>query len=586
MASVSQWTPFGVALDITATVASVTRISATQYTVKFNVSWSTHWDGAETNYGMKATSGGGTATINKFGNYASKGSGTLTGTYSISGNGSASKSATVTFTNWEEDWDGDVTEQATKGIRLSFTVPAWTSYTVTYNANGGSGAPGKQTKWKDQTLTLSTTKPARTGYTFSEWNTEPDGSGTSYSPGGSYKTNAGDTLYAIWTPVKYTVTYNANGGTLGSVKSQTKTYGATLKLTGTATRTNYNFLGWSTNKSATTATYKNGSNFTTNANTTLYAVWELAYTVPRITGYSVNRCDSSGKTTNNGTYALVKFNWACDRTVSSVSIECISTAETITTNVTASGTSGAVSQVIGGELSTDKSYTIRIIVEDSGGSYSRSLPLNSNRYPFDALKGGKGIAFGKTAEDPDYADFAYSILMENGKDLYVRDADGSIKLIFEPNSANGNVTIGYGNYANQSGNVHVYGHDIVHYVSNIANPGYYRPYRRRGDSTTITFRTSGYVTNGGKDVSFWIPFSVPIMGSPTVTIASGSGFVLRQGDAYTHGSSASASVVPDSYEAVATMFNGIYVKAVFSNVNNVTNNDSIGIYWNGTITFS
>ena len=41
MATISKWTPFDVALDITATVSSVTRTSATAFTVKNNASWET-----------------------------------------------------------------------------------------------------------------------------------------------------------------------------------------------------------------------------------------------------------------------------------------------------------------------------------------------------------------------------------------------------------------------------------------------------------------------------------------------------------------------------------------------------------------
>ena len=62
MATVSKWTPFGVALDITATGGTVTRTSATQYTVVINASWETYYSGAQTNYGMSATSGGVTKT--------------------------------------------------------------------------------------------------------------------------------------------------------------------------------------------------------------------------------------------------------------------------------------------------------------------------------------------------------------------------------------------------------------------------------------------------------------------------------------------------------------------------------------------
>ena len=48
------------------------------------------------------------------------------------------------------------------------------------------------------TLTLPTTKPTRSGYTFVEWNTKSDGTGTAYAPGASYTGNANATLYARW----------------------------------------------------------------------------------------------------------------------------------------------------------------------------------------------------------------------------------------------------------------------------------------------------------------------------------------------------------------------------------------------------
>ena len=213
MATVSKWTPFEVALDITATAGTVTRISATQFTVKINASWETYYDGAQTNFGMTASSGGGSVNLNTFGTKSSSGSGSFTGTYSISGNGSATKTITVTFKNYEEDWQGNVTQSATKTVSFDVTVPAWTSYTISYNANGGSGIPSNQTKWKDQTLTLSSTKPTRTGYKFSKWNTKSDGSGTSYSSGSSYTANAAATLYAIWTENALTVNYYSNYAT-------------------------------------------------------------------------------------------------------------------------------------------------------------------------------------------------------------------------------------------------------------------------------------------------------------------------------------------------------------------------------------
>lgn len=282
MATVSKWTPFGVALDITATGGTVTRKSATQYTVKINASWETYYSGAKTNYGMTASSGGGSVNLNTFGTKSSSGSGSFTGTYSISGNGSATKTITVTFKNYEEDWQGNVTESATKTVSFTVTVPAWTSYTVKYNANGGSGAPSSQTKWKDQTLKLSTTKPTRTGYTFQGWGTSASDTSVDYAAGANYTANANVTLYAIWKAITYTVKYNANGGS-GAPASQTKTYGKTLTLSSTiptrssiddnGTLTEYTFKGWATSATSTSVAYASGASYTANAAITLYAVW-------------------------------------------------------------------------------------------------------------------------------------------------------------------------------------------------------------------------------------------------------------------------------------------------------------------------
>ncbi len=72
------------------------------------------------------------------------------------------------------------------------------THTVTYNANGGSGAPGNQTKTQGVTLTLSSTKPTRTGYTFKYWNASIGGT---YSPGGSYthdQSGGTVTMTAYW----------------------------------------------------------------------------------------------------------------------------------------------------------------------------------------------------------------------------------------------------------------------------------------------------------------------------------------------------------------------------------------------------
>ena len=83
------------------------------------------------------------------------------------------------------------------------------NYSVTYNANGGSGAPSSQAKLYGANLTLSGTKPTRTGYSFKGWNTNSAGTGTAYSAGGTYSANAAVALYAQWTAKSYTVSFKS-----------------------------------------------------------------------------------------------------------------------------------------------------------------------------------------------------------------------------------------------------------------------------------------------------------------------------------------------------------------------------------------
>ena len=154
------------------------------------------------------------------------------------------------------------------------------TYTVSYDANGGSGAPASQTKTKDVALTLSSTKPTRTGYKFLGWAASKTATSAQYQPGGSYTANAAVTLYAVWKTNDYTVSYDANGGT-GAPAAQTKKHGMALTLSSTKpTRTGYTFLGWAASKTATSAQYQPGGSYTANAAVTLYAVWKTNdYTV-------------------------------------------------------------------------------------------------------------------------------------------------------------------------------------------------------------------------------------------------------------------------------------------------------------------
>lgn len=78
------------------------------------------------------------------------------------------------------------------------TINVKPSYTVSYNANNGSNAPADQTKWYNETLTLSSTKPIRTNYIFKGWGTSSTSTTVAYSSGAAYTVNDNLTLYAIW----------------------------------------------------------------------------------------------------------------------------------------------------------------------------------------------------------------------------------------------------------------------------------------------------------------------------------------------------------------------------------------------------
>jgi uncharacterized repeat protein (TIGR02543 family) len=149
----------------------------------------------------------------------------------------------------------------------------WTpkTYTVTFNANEGINAPAAQTKTHDVALTLTSSEPTRTNFTFNGWNTAADGTGTNYSSGGSYTANEDVTLYAKWTPITYTVTWNANGGTGGTTTTQNA---GTAHQSPTVSRTGYTLFRWRSPEVGGDPYFVNpGGSFTPTANITFWAIW-------------------------------------------------------------------------------------------------------------------------------------------------------------------------------------------------------------------------------------------------------------------------------------------------------------------------
>ena len=291
---------------------------------------------------------------------------------------------------------------------FSVSVPALTSYNVTYNANGGSGAPATQKKYYGKTLTLSSVKPTKTGYSFWHWNTTASNSGTTYNSGASYTSNAGATLYAIWNPIIY---YNGNGVSLSGFSNQVKTYGnSTNVYSSTPVRDGYRFVEWNTSADGTGTKYMPSGSISSGMNTTmtLYAIWQTMPANPKITSMSAIRCDENGVEKDEGGYCYVTVDWEIDATseaypsnsgtVTGTIREEGGTEQSYSFDSGYTGTSGTAVGIIGnGNLDTDLQYVVKATITDQLTSTTKNVILTRAFYIMDFKAGGVGLGIGRAA---------------------------------------------------------------------------------------------------------------------------------------------------------------------------------------------
>lgn len=328
--------------------------------------------------------------------------------------------------SFEVEWDGDISPgniiYDTTAIDAAYTVtiPALQKYTISYNANGNgaTGVPSSQTKIEGKSLTLTTTKPTRTGYNFVKWNTNSNGSGTNYASGSTYTANAGATLYAQWSPITYTVSYNANGGT-GAPANQTKTYNVTLKLSSIKpTRTDYNFISWNEKADGTSTPHGAGTNYTTNKAVTLYAIWEKAYKPPTINNLTAYRVDTNGESDTEGVQAKVDFTWGIGSGSNNESISPSNgvikwkkTTESTYNNsvsfnnfpMNQNNTGGEISILIGATgstLDTSFQYDVQVtLTVDNHPDIVRTTYISVSSFIIDINTEGNAVGIGMAAPD-------------------------------------------------------------------------------------------------------------------------------------------------------------------------------------------
>lgn len=159
------------------------------------------------------------------------------------------------------------------------------AYSVSYDANGGEGAPIPQTKYKEKTLILYNKIPTKVGYEFVGWATSSNATSAEYLAGSNYMEDKSVILYAVWKTETYTVDFDPNGGST-TQQSKTVTYGSTYGEMAEAIKTGFVFNGWY-NAISGGQKIEPGTTFIETSNQMLYARW---IQIPNIEIISPNRC--------------------------------------------------------------------------------------------------------------------------------------------------------------------------------------------------------------------------------------------------------------------------------------------------------
>ena len=190
-----------------------------------------------------------------------------------------------------------------KDVTVTSATASPISYTITYKLNGGTNPSSAPTSYTPNSGTVTLPTPTKNYYTFAGWYENSSFSGAAASSINTSLVSGNLTLYAKWTPVSYTISYNLNGGTNPSNAATSYTYETAVTLP-TPTRTGYTFDGWYTNSSFTGTAYTSIA-ITSTGNKTFYAKWSLTtYTI----SYVLNGGSNPSNAKTSYTYTTATFN--------------------------------------------------------------------------------------------------------------------------------------------------------------------------------------------------------------------------------------------------------------------------------------
>ncbi|MBR3619974.1 MAG: InlB B-repeat-containing protein, partial [Clostridia bacterium] len=183
------------------------------------------------------------------------------------------------FIGWYTSSTGNEAILSTDIVTITSTTTFYArwevqTYTIAYDANGGTNAPSTQIKTYGKFIIISSVQPKRTGFIFKNWNTLQSGLGKTYKPGDSYSKEEDIVLYAQWEREKYLLEFYKNGG-VGLLDSSYKEFGIayTFKMPDLA-KEGYTFTGWNTSSSGTGTHYSVGDKYTENKPAEFYAEWK------------------------------------------------------------------------------------------------------------------------------------------------------------------------------------------------------------------------------------------------------------------------------------------------------------------------
>jgi uncharacterized repeat protein (TIGR02543 family) len=189
------------------------------------------------------------------------------------------------FVNWSVSADG-TGSYVSDGDNYNFDAGALTlyatwapnTYTITWDAttNGGSVTTASSSYTTAGTAPTAPTPSARAGYTFNGWYSLASNGLKVVDAGATTTTIADETLYAVWTPDSYRITWDMATNSSGAVSNHVDTFTVgdpQMSAPTPSGRTGYSFAGWFTGASGGSASLQANDPYSPSSAATFYAHW-------------------------------------------------------------------------------------------------------------------------------------------------------------------------------------------------------------------------------------------------------------------------------------------------------------------------